>query len=291
MTQEHWTDKIEYLTDEQKLELAKETGIGVVERNDKRYYQIKLQDINTKGFTEVQRIKDVVAFTVESGSLRYDTDNDSSRYLDKKHYIVCYIAKVDYESLTRRILESPKYLMSAIEFETIFNSEKTPVKFNFEEMLNVKNHFQKLNSSNQNYNEEFIENCYRYTIFGKKTFAAKINFNAVIILKNGEELFVNKGGAVLHNPDDNLPEEEKFKVMEGAVEGKMGQFEQNYGVPKSDEIADGKAKGTISDTFKNVIKSDRSPVAGIQFNNIQVAKAFEKIGKEVPKLLERYLDM
>jgi hypothetical protein len=260
--------------------IVKENSIEVKEINNEKYYRIKPEDINTGSMALVEKGTDVVVFRVQKGSVLVTTKQPDSqiifaKYANEGDFVVCNIGAVEAEDLVTKIVQSPKKILSKQTFETLYNIEGIKLTFTGENLAKILNKFRLDNQNNENFDESNFLNPTRHANFGKKVNATVVNFNFIIDATWGEEQFIKKGGILIHNPHTSTEKKKDIYGVSGGKNRKAGQFEKTYGMSERE----GKARGLIEDTYKMVIKSDMSPLPGIQFNKKELAEAYAMIGK------------
>jgi hypothetical protein len=159
------------------------------------------------------------------------------------------------------------------------------------------------NDDNKEFDSSFIHKLKRYKYIGKPVYAGYVPFNFVLRAPWMEDQFIKRGGLVIY--DTNFERQRVHKNfdtdqgrkdyerehglgpnifgIEGAKDRVPGIFEKTY------SLAPGSEKTVIADTFKMAIQADRSPIAGIQFNNRDLAHAYERAGKHIPGFLQKFL--
>ena len=283
-----WSDKFGEPTE---AELSVIRSVECIERNDQLYFRIDPENIDLSKMVQVQKGTDVVAMQVIHGEVkvtsRYnDEDYTVTRTASNGDYIVFNIGASDHQELIDKITDCEHKVLSQEEFEHLYTLSGSELELSSVEMDMLIASLKADNIDNPNLNRSFFRDHKRHAYIGKMVYAAMVNFNFVLRAPWGEDQYIKKGGIVIYNPHSAKNKGKDIYALGGVKEGKPGQFEKTYKLSS----AEGKERGLISDSFKTLIKCDRSPVVGIQFNNIQVAEAFDKIGKAVPAALKKYLD-
>lgn len=283
-----WTEKF---GDPTEADLKLIRAVECVEKNGEVYFRINPEDIDLTKMAQVQKGTDVIAIQVKEGEVKVTTHHNDADYSVTKtahagDYIVFNIGASDEEKLIDKIEDCDKKILSLEEFEHLYSSAGEGVEFSSIEMEMLMASLTADSLDNPNLNRSFFRDPMRHAYIGKMVYAAMVNFNFILRAPWGSDQFIKKGGVIIYNPNSSKNNGKDIYAMGGVKEGRAGQFEKTYKLAEGE----GKSRGLITDTFKNIIKCDRSPVVGIQFNNIQVAEAFDKIGKAVPANLRKYLD-
>lgn len=96
--------------------------------------------------------------------------------------------------------------------------------------------------------------------------------NTVIETPDGHKIWLRKKDVLVHSPAIsqalNMPQ---FTRMSGADGRKPGMFEEAFKLAEQQE--------TLAKQRKHLIGADRSPIAGLQFNQRDLERAYDRIGK------------
>lgn len=267
---------------------SSEENVEIVEYEGEKYVRINPDDIDLNEMTLVQKVTDVVAFRVTSGRVRVITmkggDVETKNYAEVGDYIVYNIGVSDESSLSDKMLDCDKKVIKANDFNKLYSSSGSKVELSSDALSAIIDDLKEDNSDNSDFSDyNFVEDAEQHEYIGRAIFVARVPFNFVISAPWGKEQYIKAGGYITFNPNTSIEGAKDIYGTEGAHDREAGQLEKTY------KLADDQRKGVISDTFKMVLKADKSPIAGIQFNMVDLAKAYERAGKEISDMLEKYL--
>jgi hypothetical protein len=285
------------------LEKPEHNRAEVITHQGRKYVRINPNDIDVSKMTLVQKVTDVVAAQVKQGRVKVVTkhgkDIETINYAVEGDWVVYDIGESDFKKMHQKILNSSKSAISKDNFSYLYKLVTSDLGLNGYDITLIIQDLLMDNDDNREFDGGFLNGLKRYQYIGKPVYAGYVPFNFCVRTPWGEDQFIKRGGLVIYdtnyerqlakNPGasarSNL-EAERTQVIygiEGAKDRVAGEFEKTYSIaPTAD-------KKVIADTFKIAIKADRSPIAGIQFNNIDLAKAYDRANKKMPDWLERFL--
>lgn len=264
--------------------------LEVIEFEGEKYLRIDPENINISEMTLVQKVTDVIAFRVTSGKVKIVTRHydvvETENYAEPSDFIVYNIGAVPEGSLSERMRICDKKVIKSEDFHKLYSEHGEQVELSEEDINSILGELQEDNEDNSDFTDfNFVSEAYRYEYIGKPVSVARVPFNFVIHAPWGSDQYIKAGGYVIFNPNTTKEEIRDIYGAEGAHNREGGQLEKTY------KIAEDTRKGVINDTFKMVIKADKSPIAGIQFNMPDLARAYDRVGKELTANLERYIDI
>lgn len=113
-------------------------------------------------------------------------------------------------------------------------------------------------------------------------FVARVPFNFTITNHEGKYLFMEAGGYIAFDPALSSEEHKHLWVIPSVHGRQADMLERNY--TRADDGNDKR----IMEVYRNVIMADRSPISGIQFTMKDLAKAHERVGRDLGNL-EKYI--
>jgi hypothetical protein len=255
--------------------------IEEVEHNGEIYYRIDPDTVDVTKMTPVQKVTPVLAFQVKQGRIRIITDHNGDtetiNFAEVGDWVVFNLATSDFHEMSQKLLYCKKKVIKQEDFHKLYSAEEYQVKLSPTDKAILHDVIKKMNEDNSDFSDyNFVEETTEHKYTGKTVFVCRVSFNFVIKASWGFDQFVKTGGMIVFNPNTSTEVKRDIYGIDGAKNRQSGDFEKNYQL-KSD---DNQKKGVIDDTFKNVIKSDKSPIAGIQTTMPLLQKAFERIGKK-----------
>lgn len=279
-------------------------SVEVIKHQGAKFVRINLDSIDISKMTLVHKVTDVVAAQVTNGKVkvvtRHGKEIETINYASAGDWVVYDIASSDFKNIIDKLLNSEKSCITKANFLYLYRKSDKEISLSTENIISLIQDLLMDNDDNKEFDSSFLKNLKRYKYIGKPVYASYVPFNFVLRAPWGEDQFIKRGGFVIY--DTNLERQESlgafsnererlkhieesryscFYGMEGSHNRVPGLFEKTYGV--------GDDKKVVADTFKLVISCDRSPIAGIQFNNVDLAKAYDRAGKELPEFLKRFL--
>ncbi len=274
----------------------------VISHQGRKYVRIDPNDIDTTKMTLVQKVTDVVAAQVKQGAVKVITrcgkDIVTINTAATGDWLVYDIGTSEFKNLSDKLLNSEKSAICGRNFEYLYRLANAELGLTPVMELELIQQLMMDNMDNPQFDGGFLKDLKRYHYIGKPVYAGYVPFNFVMRAPWGEDQFIKRGGMVIYDTnyerelakaalngsaDDFEQQRQVIYGMPGAKDRVPGEFEKTYSIAPS---ADNKV---IADTFKIAIKADRSPIAGIQFNNIDLAKAYDRAGKRMPDFLEKFL--
>ncbi len=286
------------------LEKPEHKRAEVITHQGKKYVRINPDDIDVSKMTLVQKVTDVVAAQVKGGKVKVITKHgkeiETINYANAGDWVVYDIGSSDFKKIHQKILYSEKSAISKDNFSYLYKLASSDLGLTMHDVTLIIQDLLMDNDDNREFDGGFLNELKRYQYIGKPVYAGYVPFNFLIRTPWGEDQFIKRGGLVIYDtnyerqlakmPTDsaakNKLDVERSQViygMDGAKNRVPGEFEKTYSIAPSAD------KKVIADTFKIAIKADRSPIAGIQFNNIDLAKAYDRANKRMPEFLERFL--
>jgi len=273
--------------------------VEVVENNGKKFVRIDPDDIDVSNMTLAHKVGDVVAAQVKKGRVKVVTQHNGEvetiNYAGVGDWLVYDVGASSKREVIDILLESEKQAMTRDGFAFLYAPIEGDIALSAQDILRLTQDLVMDNDDNPEFiDSSFINNLKKYRYVGRNIFAARVPFNFVIRTPLGGDQLIEKGGIIVY--DNNITQTKRREIygIEGAHNRQPGQFEKTYA------LANATAQGsstkvspdgsrTIADTFQIVIKADRSPIAGIQFNNVDLSKAYVRASKELPKWLNKFL--
>lgn len=245
------------------------------------YYRIDPENVDLDKMDKAQKVTDVFAFQVGVG---HEQDvvtvscgvEETINRANVGDWIVYNIGNATGEKIEEKLATADVKVIRAEDFPKLY--KKTDV-----------------NEDGSNYGDydrifqgAAFQNVGIYDYIGKPVYVARVPFNFVIKAPWGKDQYVRGGGLLVYNPNTSHEGRHDIYGIQGAHHRKAGQFEKTYS--KVGEDTDLLEKiDTVEEVYKHVIKADRSPISGIQFNMPDLQRAYERIdknmekGKNVPK--------
>jgi hypothetical protein len=245
------------------------------------FYRIDPETVDLSKMDQAQKLTDIFAFQVPDG---HEQDvitescgiDETINHANAGDWIVFNIGNSAGESLQEKLSDADMKVIREEDFPKLYK-EKTDI-----------------NEDDSNYGDydrifqgAAFQNVAIYHYIGKPVFVARVPFNFAIRAPWGRDQFIRAGGFMVYNPNTSHQGHHDIYGTQGAHHRKAGQFEKTYS--KIGEDTDPMEKiDTIEEVYKNVIKADRSPISGIQFNMSDLARAYERIGRELTHDMDKY---
>lgn len=265
-----------------------EDNIDYIEHQGDFYLKIDTSEIDISNMTKVQKVTDIVAFKVLSGKVKVVTRHynvvETENWAEVGDYIVYNIGAVPEGTMIDRMKICDKKVIKSDDFFNLYSNHGSQVSFSEEDLLVLLTEMKEDNEDNSDFTDfNFVSEAYRHEYIGMPVSVARVPFNFVIEAPWGNRQYIKAGGYLIFNPNTSKEHMLDIYGTEGAKNRVGGELEKTY------KIAEDERTGVINDTFKMVIKADKSPIAGIQFNMVDLAKAYERVGKKMSAMLEDYL--
>jgi hypothetical protein len=264
--------------------------MDAVEHNGEKFVRLDTAHINLSGMTKVHKVTEVVAAPVSKGKVKVITRHnniiETINYANSGDFVVYEIGTVDTPKIAEALIYCDRKVISKVNFNHLYSlSDEQPIALSAEEALKITQELVLDNQDNKDFvDSNFLYNLKKYKYVGKAVYAASVPFNFVVKAPWGNDQFIRRGGMIIY--DTNIGSEAEIYGIEGAHDRVAGEFEKTFTLVTSSA---GNKNKVIADTFKMALKADRSPISGIQFNNIDLAKAYDRAGKKLPHFLDKFL--
>lgn len=274
----------------------------IVEHQGKKYVRIRPEDVDISKMTMVKKISEVVAGQVLKGVVKIITKHgdeiETINYAREGDWVVYNIGSSDFPRMMDKLLNCDRKAITKGNFSYLYQLVDPNIGISADDSLRLINELVLDNMDNDKFTDtSFVNNLKLYRYIGKAVYGAHVPFNFVVSAPWGEDQFIRRGGILIY--DANVNSEWGKELMrslygiEGARNRVAGEFEKTYSIVDkghalggTDRVVGGQV---IADTFKIAIRCDRSPIAGIQFNNVDLAMAYDKAGKRMPEFLQKFL--
>jgi hypothetical protein len=272
-----------YMNDDKNKELV------TVKYEGREFIRIDPSDIDLDKMEAVQKLTKIYAFKVTSGKVKVVCDHvgfaESFSVAETGDYILYNIGEADSDyPLAERLLMCEKKVLSEEKFFKLYSPKGRQVGLDKRTSEIIYKDLQSDNEDNSDFSDfNFIDDLTEHEYSGRAVYAARVPFDFVLKAPWGEDQYIRRGGVIIYNPHTSKEKELDIYGIEGSRNRKPGQFEKTYKLATD--------KGLIVDTFKMVLKADRSPLPGIQFNNLDLARAYERADKQLQGSLAKYMEM
>ncbi len=278
----------------------------IVKHDGAKYVRINPDDIDISNMTLVRKVTDVVAAQVKKGTVKVVTRHgkqvETINYAKTGDWLVYDIGASDFKGMLDKLLNCEKSVITKENFYYLYQVSDEMITLGSEAQIKLIGDLLADNFESAEFDGSFVNDLKRYKYIGKPVYAGYVPFNFVLRAPWGEDQFLKRGGLVIYDSnyerhrshkvfeteagrkDFQKEREGLFYAIEGAKSRVPGIFEKTY------SIAPGTTGTIIADTFKMAIMADRSPIAGIQFNNRDLAKAYDMAGKNLPDFLKKFLE-
>lgn len=262
----------------------------IIEHNGDKFVRLDTAHINLASMTKVQKISEVVAAPVNRGKVKVITRHkdvvETINYAQTGDFVVYEIGTIETSKIAEALVYCDKKVISKTNFNYLYTAiEEKPIALSAEEVLKITQELVLDNQDNKEFiDSNFLHNLKRYKYIGKAVYAASVPFNFVVKAPWGHDQFIKRGGMIIY--DTNISNDPEIYGIEGAHDRIVGEFEKTFTLVTSSA---GNKNKVIADKFKMALKADRSPISGIQFNNIDLAKAYDRAGKKLPHFLTKFL--
>lgn len=276
-----------------------------VEHNGEKYVRIEKEHLDFTAMTRLYQVQNILVIKIHKDNL--DLSAIQKKFpakfncgkpvqkgdilaitLNNEHNIKHFSEKIEnIELLSEKLFVEKYYNPNSTNKKNNKNSLSSDEQYiiykTFEEFLSNGN---KANNSDGDESEgdftdyNFISSSTKVTFCPKEILAGRIPYNFVMTNSYGQDQFVAGGGYIIKGVDK---EAELLYAIEAGKDKSMGDIEKNYSVD-----ADLKDGTTLQDTFKMAIKADKSPIAGMQYNSRDMARAYEQAGKKLLDYMEKY---
>lgn len=262
-------------------------SLEVVSHQGAKYVRLNPNDVSLNKMTAVEKIGDVVAAQVAKGSVKVITKQgkeiETINFANEGDWVVYDIGSSDFKKLFQKLLYGERRSISKENFPVLYRRVEGEVELYAEDQFKVMQDIVIDNSDNAGFvDASFVKNLKYYRYVGKQVYAAVVPYNFVILAPWGKDQFIKKGGMIIYDPNIQAEKGREIYGIDGARNRVPGVFEKTF------SVAGGSHK-VIADTFKEAIRADRSPIAGIQYDNIDLAKAYDRAGKNIPGFLQKFL--
>lgn len=263
--------------------MGRKTYFEKVSHGNAIYHRIDPEMIDIARMTKVQKLGDVIAIQVKTGKVKVVTrtgfNEETINYAEAGDWIVYNIGASALLTTTEVMLGCSKKIIKGENFHKLYSEKGENIILSDAERRIILADILSDNSDNSDFTDyTFVSTIEKHVYIGKPVFVCKVPFNFVIRAPWGTDQFIKAGGMIIHNINTSHGSHKDIYGVEGAHKGVSGEFEKTY------KLADDKRKGVIVDTFQVALRCDRSPIAGIQFTNRDMQRAYERIGKDCPRL-------
>ena len=267
----------------------------LVKHQGEKYVRIDPLHIDLSKMDRVQKVKSVIALEIDDEFKLITTHGEfieTKNYGQKGDFLVFNIGESESFDVENQILNCEIKIIKKNIFYKLYSEAKEKIKFissTKEKIINLL----KLSNNDEDTDfsdYSFVDSASKHEYIGKEVNVVNVPYNFVVKAPWGYDQFIKKGGYIIYNPHVSSKKYIEIYGIEGAREKTPGQFEKTYSL--SGELNGQKLnnKGeVIKDHMPLVIKADRSPIAGIQFNNRDLATAYERVGKEITSHLEKFI--
>jgi hypothetical protein len=263
----------------------------IIEHNGDKFVWLDTAHINLSAMTKVQKISEVVAAPVAKGRVKVITRHkdiiETINYANSGDFVVYEIGTVETSKIAEALVYCDRKVISKVNFNYLYTAtDNNPIHLEADEIIKITQDLILDNQNNKDFvDSNFLHNLKKYKYIGKAVYASSVPFNFVVKAPWGQNQFIKRGGMIIY--DTNISNEPEIYGIEGAHDRVAGEFEKTFTIVTSSA---GNQNKVIADTFKMALKADRSPISGIQFNNIDLAKAYDRAGKKLPHFLKKFLE-
>ncbi len=244
------------------------------EHNGKTFQHIDPATIDLTKMTEIQKVTSVWAYQLKAGE-KLEVETKSGGIIETTNtayegdWVVYNIGNSFGDSLKERIANADMKVITDEAFHRLYR---------------IRPDSDGDGSSYADY-EDTKGQEYSYT--GKSIYVARVPFNFFIRAPWGEDQFIEEGGYIVYNTNTSHSGHPDIYGTAGAQGGVPDQLENTYMLVKDLKNVDKRQKQvnekTMRDLYRHVIACDRSPIAGIQFNAVDLQRAHERIGQQTEK--------
>ncbi len=263
----------------------------VVTHQGDKFVRIDPEDIDLNSMTEVQKVTDVIAGQVIKGDVKVVTKRgnkvETINHAKVGDWVVYNTGSSNLLTIPDKLLASEKKTISKTNFPYLYRADGEILSISPEDIIRLTQDIILDNIDNAEFSDTtFLHNLRKYKYVGKSVYAYHVPFNFVIRAPWGSDQFIKRGGHLIYDPNISDSENKEIYGIEGAHDRLPGEFEKTFALTPGGKT---KNKQIIADTFKLAIRCDRSPIAGIQYNNRDLAFAYERAHKKMPHFLEKFL--
>jgi len=247
----------------------------IVEHNGEKYHRIDPNDIDLSQMTPVKKVTGVWALQLKSGEeMQVETKSggnvETVNTAREGDWLIYNIGNSFGNTLEEKIKNSDVKVISDEAFKKLYRVKKTEDESDYSDY------------------EDTLQGA-EYEYSGKEIYAARVPFNFFIRAPWGADQFIKKGGYLIYNTNTSTSEKKDIYGTAGMLHGIAGQMENTYalasdlsklGVAEQQKQVNDKK---MRDLYHHVLAADRSPIAGIQFNSVDLQRAYERLGIETKK--------
>lgn len=231
----------------------------IVEHNGEKYHRIDPDTIDLAKMTQIRKVTGIWAYQVVEGEevevvTRSGGNEETTNTAHAGDWVVYNIGNSFGNTIEERMKNADMKVISDWAFKKLYRLKKDSDYSDYDSIRGSE-----------------------YEYAGKSIYAARVPFNFFIHAPWGCDQFIKKGGYIIYNTNTSSEEKKDIYGTAGEKDGHSGQLSNTYTI-----VGDGNEE-RIRDVYKHVIMADRSPISGIQFNSVDLQKAYARIGIETKK--------